>query len=317
MAPDATSAVETQILTVGALENLNGPPRPSLSGARRKHNGHASDRESESSLSDIGEDSEAETERLHNSPQKQRPKLVVQHRKDSSSTTQTIAIEMPVRKDIMFDQEDVFTDDAGGDSTPVQSSPSKKRKRDTNELPIIRPIEESKTRPVTPPPKKKVHTPQVLENSSTNTIEKKESNVDEDERPVTNGVHHDPQPITLTNGKDVRTTKVVKVATPVVEESDSNLDQEQEQEQEQQEQERVPEVEMEENADAVVPVPPEEEPGDTADVVGVDDEGLLKKYLSFCYFPDKNTDLERALRKKQAMEELAEIERVFAHLKDR
>lgn len=34
-------------------------------------------------------------------------------------------------------------------------------------------------------------------------------------------------------------------------------------------------------------------------------------------FFDENTDLERALRKKQAMEELAEIERVFAHLKDR
>lgn len=276
MAPDATPAVETQILTVGALENLNGPPRPSISGARRKHNGHASDRDSESSLSDIGEDSEAETERLHNSPQKQRPKLVVQHRKDSSSTTQTIAIEMPVRKDIMLDQEDVFTDDAGGDSTPVQSSPSKKRKRDANELPIIRPIEESKTRPVTPPPKKKVHTPQVLESGSTNAIEKKESN--EDERPVTNGVHHDAQPITLTNGKDVRTMKVAKVATPVVEESDSNLDQEQEQE-------CVPEVEMEENADAAVPVPPEEEPGDTADVVGVDDEGLLKIIFVFLLFP--------------------------------
>lgn len=29
------------------------------------------------------------------------------------------------------------------------------------------------------------------------------------------------------------------------------------------------------------------------------------------------TDLERASRKKAAMEELAEIERVFAHLKDK
>lgn len=311
MAPDATPAVETQTLTVGALENLNGPLRPTLSGARRKHNGHASDRDSESSLSDIGEDSEAETERLHNSPQKQRPKLVVQHRKDSSSTTQTIAIEMPARKDIMLDQEDGLADDATGDSTPTQSSPSKKRKRDANELPIIRPIEESKTRPVTPPPKKKVHTPQVPENNSTNTIEKKELNVDEDEHPVTNGVHQDAQSITLTNGKDVRAMKVIKVATPVVEESDSNLDQEQEQE-------RVPEVEMEENADVAVPVPPEEEPGDTADVVGVDDEGWLEEISDFFFFFfDENTDLERALRKKQAMEELAEIERVFAHLKDR
>lgn len=187
----------------------------------------------------------------------------------------------------MLDQEDVFTDDAGGDSTPVQSSSSKKRKRDANELPIIRPIEESKNRPVTPPPKKKVHTPQVLENSSTNTIERKESNVDEDERPVTNGVHHDAQPITLTNGKDVRAMKVVKVATPVVEESDSNLDQEQEQE-------RAPEVEMEENADAAVPVPPEEEPGDTADVTGVDDEGLSKKIFVFFVIPLTKTQISSA-----------------------
>lgn len=284
MAPDATVTVETQTLTVGALENLNGPLRPSLSGARRKHNGHASDRDSESSLSDIGEDSEAETERLHNSPQKQRPKLVVQHRKDSSSTTQTIAIEMLARKDIMLDQEDAFAGDAAGDSTsstPAQSSPSKKRKRDTNELPISRPIEELKTRPVTPPPKKKVHTPQVPpENSSINIVEGKESSVDEDERPATNGVHQDAQSITVTNGKDARVVKAIKVATPVVEESEGNLGQEQEPE-------RAPEVEMEENADVAVPVPPEEEPGDTVDVVGVDDEGLLKEIsvFFFSFFP--------------------------------
>lgn len=278
MAPDATAAVETQTPIVGALENLAGPLRSSLSGARRKHNGHASDRDSESSLSDIGEDSEAETERLHNSPQEQRPKLVVQHRKDSSSTTQTIAIEMPARKDVMLDQEDVFADGAAGDSTPptpAQSSPSKKRKRDTSELPTIRTMEESKTRPVTPPPKKKVHTPQIPpENSVTNTIEGKELNVDEDERPVTNGVHQDAQSIAVTNGKDIRAVRVVKAATPAVEELDGNLDQEQESE-------RAPEVEMEENADVTVPVPLEEEPGDTVDAVGVDDEGLLEEISVF------------------------------------
>lgn len=173
----------------------------------------------------------------------------------------------------MLDQEDAFVGDAAGDSTPsapAQSSPSKKRKRDTTELPIIRPIEELKTRPVTPPPKKKVHTPQVPENSSINIIEGKELGVDEDERPVTNGVHQDAQSTTVTNGKDTRVVNANKVATPAVEESDGNLDQEQEPE-------RAPEVEMEENADVAVPVPPEEEPGDTADVVGVDDEGLLKE----------------------------------------
>ncbi|RPB17692.1 hypothetical protein P167DRAFT_531220, partial [Morchella conica CCBAS932] len=182
MAPDAT-AVETQPLSAGALENLNGPPRPSLSGTRRKHNGHASDRDSESSLSDIGEDSEAETERLHNSPLKQRPKFV-QHRKDSTSTTQAIAIEMPVRKEVLLDQGDVFADDAADDSTPstpTQSSPSKKRKRDFQESPIVRPTEEPKTRPSTPPPKKKVHTPQVpSENGSVSTLEGKKPNSDDD-----------------------------------------------------------------------------------------------------------------------------------------
>lgn len=291
MAPDTTTAVETQALSVGALENLNGPLRPSLSGSRRKHNGHASDRDSESSLSDIGEDSEAETERLHNSPQKQRPKLV-QHRKDSSSTTQTIAIEMPVRKDVMLDQEDAFVDDIAGDSTPstpTQSSPSKKRKRDTNESPSVRLMEESKGRPVTPPPKKKVHTPQASSengNANVNTNEgKKSANADDDGYPVvTNGVHQDVQVAIVTNGKDVRTVKsVIKVATPAVEESDSNPDQEQESE-------RVPGVEMEENADAAVPIPPEEEPGDTVDAVGVDDEGELSSdvfFLWFC-FSDKN-----------------------------
>lgn len=274
MAPDATVAVETQTLTVGALENLNGPPRPPLSGTRRKHNGHASDRDSESSLSDIGEDSEAETERLHNSPQKQRPKLVVQHRKDSSSTTQTIATEMPARKDIMLDQEDAFADDIVGDSTPstpTHSSPSKKRKRDTNESPIVRPTEESKIRPATPPPKKKVQIPQIPpESSSADAIEGKKSDVDEDEHPATNGVHQDAQSIIVTNGKDSRVVKVVKVATPTVEESDSNLDQEQESE-------RVPEVEMGGSTDVAVPIPPEEEPGDTVDVIGVDDEGQFKE----------------------------------------
>lgn len=269
MALDTTTTVETQTLTVGALENLNGPLRPSLSGTRRKHNGHASDRDSESSLSDIGEDSEAETERLHNSPQKQRPKLVVHSRKDSSSTTSAIAIEMPARKDVILDQEDAFADDVAGDSTPstpTHSSPSKKRKREIIESPIVRPTEEPKTRPVTPPQKKKSHTPQAPEISSTIIIEGKKSNVDEEEPPVVNGVHQDAQPIIVANGKDVRAVKVVKVATPTVEESDSNLDQEQESE-------RVPEVEMEENTDVAVPVPPEEEPGDTVDVIGVDDEG--------------------------------------------
>lgn len=40
-------------------------------------------------------------------------------------------------------------------------------------------------------------------------------------------------------------------------------------------------------------------------------------FFFFEYFSNENIDLERALKKKQAMEELAEIERVFAHLKDR
>lgn len=183
---------------------------------------------------------------------------------------------MPVRKDIMLDQEDAFAGDAVGDSTPTtpaQSSPSKKRKRDGNELPVIRPIEESKTRPVTPPPKKKVHTPQIpLENNSINIIEGKESGVDEGERPAENGVHQDAQPIIVTNGKDARVVKAIKVATPVAGGLDSNLDQEQEPE-------CAPEVEMEENVDIAVPVPPEEEPGETADPVGIDDEGLLKEML--------------------------------------
>ena len=62
-----------------------------------------------------------------------------------------------------------------------------------------------------------------------------------------------------------------------------------------------------------------DETPDTADVVREDDEGMF-------HMPSVNRcsgtywcflDVERALRKKQAMDDLAEIERIFAKLKDR
>ncbi|CUS08648.1 unnamed protein product [Tuber aestivum] len=294
MAPDSTTTtVEIETVTIGALEALNGSTRSTLTGGRRKHTSHASDRDSVSSLSDIGEDSEAETERLHNSPQKQGPRLV-QH-KSTSSTVVPFSVETLGRKEMGDRDEDRAT--GLGESTPAtpttSSSPSRKRKRETNGSPAPRPVEEPKSRQSTPPLKKRSQIAQeVSENESTSANSRRGSNTEATTDTVSNGIAQDS---IMTNSKDVRPPKPVKAIPPKNEVVPGNTGDEQDPE-------PVVEAEAEadEAADATTSAALEEEPCDNVDTTREDDE-----------------DTERVRRKNAAMEDLAEIERVFAQLKDR
>ena len=310
MAPDSTTTtVEIETVTVGALEALNGSTSSTLPGGRRKHTSHASGRDSDSSLSDISEDSEAETERLHNSPQKQRPRLV-QH-KSTSSTVIPFSIEMPVRKEMGDQDEDQVT--GPGESTPstpiTTSSPSKKRKRETNGSPALRPVEEPKSRQSTPPLKKKIQIHQEMsENESTSANSRRGSNTEAATDTVSNGTVQDS---VTANSKDVRPSKPAKVVPPKNEVVPGNAGDEQDPE-------PVVETEVDEAADATASATLDEEPCDNVDTTREDDEGkcdfesLLQQDFSYGV-----TDAERVKRKNAAMEDLAEIERVFAQLKDR
>lgn len=116
-----------------------------------------SDRASDSGLSDQG-DSEAETERLHISPQKQRPRMVVQHSNTTPGAT-TMAVEIPYIKEVISDQND---ETIGHESrSPTVRSVNKKRKRDDKEAIICRtPPEDTEDKPIAlSPPKKRHHLP--------------------------------------------------------------------------------------------------------------------------------------------------------------
>ncbi|KAL7270744.1 hypothetical protein RUND412_006533 [Rhizina undulata] len=303
MAPDTAVSSGAEIITVGKSNNLTSPSTPSpttttiiqaLSSATKKLTVHpTSDQESESSLSDLGEDSEAETERLHNSPQKQRTKVMVQHTGNSSSATRTISLEASVGKEPTKETE-LPVGDVPPESKPAtpSSSPNKKRKRDDNS-PANSHIEFSKSKPVTPPPKKKLHSTHTDENGA-NPDKKTKANGDSDKVSTTNGDHRETKPANATNGKDDGLIKS-KVITEKSDDTDSTA------EHAEHDLDGVPETEMEEeHIDVHIIPPPEDDTADVADAIREDDE-----------------DAERALRKKKAMDDLTEIERVFAQLKDR
>jgi hypothetical protein len=154
------------------------------------------DRDSDSSLSEFeGPDSEAETERLHISPQKQRPTMMVQHMGNSGVATSatTIPVEIPASRE-NHDRRHVedIGDDHSAPETPTRS-PSKKRKRPDRESPAPRlTSEDLEGKPaVLPPPKKKVHTP--ASNPEKHTQGQGDA--------TTNGDIRSPKNTSVTNGK--------------------------------------------------------------------------------------------------------------------
>lgn len=137
----------------------SSPSHPRLTPRPRRY-GLPPDKESNSSLSDNDQpDSEAETERLHISPQKVRPKMLVQH--SNSSTTTTIAVDMSPSKQV------IVPDSKLPDESPQSPTPrgtAKKRKREENGSPSVRAVsEDPEERPAGGlPPKKKVHASKQL-----------------------------------------------------------------------------------------------------------------------------------------------------------
>lgn len=267
MAPESTTTtVETETIPAGVLESLNGSTRSTLPGPRRKHTSHASDRDSESSLSDIGEDSEAETERLHNSPQKQRPKLVVHNKGIPSPAMIPFSIEFPVKEAVMNQGEDLDTGVAdSAPVTPTTSNSGKKRKRESNGSPCPRPVEESKSRPSTPPLKKKLQISQETpESNNTGTSGGRGLNTEARGDPDSNGVAKD---AAMTITKDAAFSKSAKAVIPNVEASNDP------------EKEQDPDPtggeEIDEGVDVTVSVPPDEEAGDNVDT-REDDEGKFR-----------------------------------------
>ncbi|PWW79224.1 hypothetical protein C7212DRAFT_272709 [Tuber magnatum] len=200
---------------------------------------------------------------------------------------------MPVRKEMEDQDEDKAT--GPGESTPTTptttSSPSRKRKRETNGSPALRPMEESKSRQSTPPLKKKSQIPQEMsESESTSANSRRGSNTEAIADTVSNGIAQDS---VMANPKDVRPSKPAKVVPPKTEVMPGNTGDEQDPE-------PVAETGVDEAAEAAASAALDEEPCDNVDTAREDDE-----------------DTERVKRKNAAMEDLAEIERVFAQLKDR
>ncbi|RPB02362.1 hypothetical protein L873DRAFT_1826761 [Choiromyces venosus 120613-1] len=200
---------------------------------------------------------------------------------------------MPVRKEMEGQDEDQVT--GPRESTPATptttSSPSKKRKRETNGSPAPRPMEEPKSRQSTPPLKKKNQILQEMsENESTSANSRRGSNPEAVIDTISNGTSQDS---VMANPKDVRPSKPVKIVPPNNEVASGNTGDEQDPE-------PVAKTEVGEAADAIASATLDEEPCDNVDTTREDDE-----------------DAERVKRKNAAMEDLAEIERVFAQLKDR
>lgn len=129
---------------------------------RTRRYGNPPNHESDASLSDHEQpeqeaDSEAETERLHLSPQKVRPKMTVQHPDPSLKSAAALPVDMSPSRQVVI-RTDELAEDPAPSPTP-RTNANKKRKREEVGSPSIRAAsEESESRPTaTHPPKKKVY----------------------------------------------------------------------------------------------------------------------------------------------------------------
>jgi hypothetical protein len=163
------------------------------------------DRDSDSSLSEVeGPDSEAETERLHISPQKQRPRTMLQHPggNTASAITTTMALEIPIAADNSSGYRDDTPDKSplrSASSTPARNS-IRKRKREEKESPILLPTSEGlETKPpIFPPPKRNLH----MAVASTDIMPHSTDDAMKLEDPITTNEGN--QPLAISNGKSSR-----------------------------------------------------------------------------------------------------------------
>jgi hypothetical protein len=268
MAPDAAGpSVKTASVNAGRLHGsqrsgtpfssksaITSSPIQTRSTPRSRRYGIPPDRDSDSSLSDVEPaDSEAETERLHLSPQKQRPKMVVQH---ADNTATSIAVELTPKKENNAKDP---ADNALREESPLARTPSnKKRKRDATRSPSVRAQREGSAENVTPPepPKKKVHTPPSKDSEPAGTV-------NDDLRSATNGNSRIVKKSSASNGEDEEITSQEPNGDGQLEteDNDAHID-------------TPDEGQGDENADQAV-APAEDETPDTADAVREDDEGLF------------------------------------------
>lgn len=205
MAPDAGGpSVKAATLAAGRLESSftrtgspllptrlasgSVPPAtaPSRTTPQKRRAELSADRDSDSSLSEFeGEtaDSDAETERLHISPQKQRPGMMVQHTTSSSTVTASpMAFEIAVaRDDLHRSVTHEAADERAATSAPATPtrSPSKKRKRDENSLTPLTLLGSPDEKPAAvPPPKKKLHERDAIESEKSKPKETPATNGD-------------------------------------------------------------------------------------------------------------------------------------------
>jgi hypothetical protein len=219
------------------------------------------DRDSDSSLSDYeGGDSDAETERLHISPQKQRPGMMVQLTGGSTITSKAppMAVDIPAENPLKPSSEMADEHKAGSAPGTPTRSPSKKRKRDeTTPTPRLVPTEDAEGKPVVlPPPKKKVLAAGNLEDKE--AVEDMTDSSNSQEHPAANEAHS-PKRAAVTNGTETLEESNNAEGTNSLMHADQNRDDDAE----------------DEDADPPPSVPPEDEAADSVDANREDDEGLL------------------------------------------
>ncbi|KAI5848990.1 Sds3-like-domain-containing protein [Tricharina praecox] len=257
----------------------------------KRRNDFQNDRDSDSSLSDFEvADSDAETERLHISPQKQRPGQMVQHTSSSVVTTETMAFEIPVAKEGIFRPATADTTDDhavhSSPGTPTRSASKKRKREEISPAPQLLPsevTENSKSVQPHAPPKKKVYAPDTQQEALGTA--KPAASEHKDQHTTANGAPCSPKSAAATNGATGHplNESTSKAAT----EGPMDIDQQPDDDAE------------DEDTDQPPSAPAEEEPGESVDVAPDDDEGA-----------------EEEAKKLKAIEDLAEIEKIFAKLKD-
>lgn len=182
-------------LTSGTISSSPASARTTPSKRRAEFPALAGD--SDSSLSEYDgdvADSDAETERLHISPQKQRPGMTVQHTGSSTiTTTSAMAFEItvPTLRDATKQTEDTVDETPAKLSSPETPtrSQTKKRKREegspTPKTPVPEEDDETTPKQAAQPPKKKVFSPEAVVQKATIDTSEKEANTQEN--PITNG----------------------------------------------------------------------------------------------------------------------------------
>lgn len=348
MAPDAGPFVKSAPVAAGRLEasfpRTNSPLSTKITSAtlpsapiqarntpqkrRAEFPPPAADRDSDSSLSEYdGADSDAETERLHISPQKKRPGMMVQH----TTKPVPLAFELSSSSDDPARAADHVSEPkpAAANSSPAtpSRSQSKKRKRDESSPLQPPPAEDpdgGKPAAVLPPPKKKIHAPSVPE-SKKDAIDVAENNLgakgssSSSSATIAAANGDSSSPIATANGYGEVTRQQKSNSSDTTEGTmDTGT---------------APDDEdaAEDAAAAAAHQPsvPEEadEPVDSMEPPREEDEGKVlswKKLNLFCFFFPllflfliSLPDTEKDIKKQKAIEDLAEIEKIFAKLKDR